>query len=356
MAIPKQQKALVAGPECEPLVKIDQAIPSVPADYVLVKTSYVALNPTDWKRLNKTSTVPGAIAGCDFSGTVEEVGSAVTKKFAKGDRVMGFSHGLNKLRPDGGAFAEYVISKGDLLLRVPEGMPMDEAASLPLGLYTVGQGLYQGILQLAWPGQPVRDGEYVLIYGGSSATGALAIQFAKLSGYKVVTTCSPSNFDYVKSLGADAAFDHHDPDVGRKIREHTNNTLHLVYDTIALPQTAAVSGDALSSEPTANNRYMATLRVRPTRRSDQDVQSDCRIAYTIFNEDFVFGGKEIAAQPEDFEFAKRFGAVAEGLVAEGKVRAHRVSTEEHGGFDKIPEGWEAMRENKVSGQKLVYKV
>lgn len=65
----------------------------------------------------------------------------------------------------------------------------------------VGQGLYQS-LQLPLPNKPSSEKGVLLIYGGSTATGALAIQFAKLSNFTVVVTCSPHNFDYVKSLGA----------------------------------------------------------------------------------------------------------------------------------------------------------
>jgi hypothetical protein len=55
---------------------------------------------------------------------------------------------------------------------------------LTLGVTTVMQGLYQKALKLAWPDSPSKDGEYVLIYGGSTATGALGIQFAKLSVFQ----------------------------------------------------------------------------------------------------------------------------------------------------------------------------
>jgi len=62
-----------------------------------------------------------------------------------------------------------------------------------------------------------------LIYGGSSASGVLGIQFAKLSGFEVLTTCSPSNFDYVKSLGADKVFDYNSPTCAADIRKYTDN-------------------------------------------------------------------------------------------------------------------------------------
>ena len=55
---------------------------------------------------------------------------------------------------------------------------MKEAATLGVGITTVGQGLYQS-LQIPWPGSPAKEPFPLLIYGGSTATGSLAIQFAK---------------------------------------------------------------------------------------------------------------------------------------------------------------------------------
>jgi NADPH:quinone reductase-like Zn-dependent oxidoreductase len=55
---------------------------------------------------------PGATVGCDFSGVVEEVGSKVEKLWKKGDRIAGFTHGVNALEPEDGCFAEYVRREG----------------------------------------------------------------------------------------------------------------------------------------------------------------------------------------------------------------------------------------------------
>lgn len=61
--------------------------------------------------------------------------------------------------------------------------------------------------------------------------GAYAIQLAKLSGYTVVTTASPSNFDYVKSLGADVVIDYHDAEKAvTEITEATGDKLSLVFE------------------------------------------------------------------------------------------------------------------------------
>ena len=66
-------------------------LPKLRDDYIIVKTRAVALNPTYWKGLQRTS--PGAIVGCDYAGIVEEVGKKVTKSYKVGDKVAGFVRG-----------------------------------------------------------------------------------------------------------------------------------------------------------------------------------------------------------------------------------------------------------------------
>ena len=66
-------------------------IPEVRDDYILVKTEAIALKPTDWTSLDAVGN-DGVLNGCDYAGSVVEAGSGV-KRFKKGDRVAGFSHG-----------------------------------------------------------------------------------------------------------------------------------------------------------------------------------------------------------------------------------------------------------------------
>lgn len=64
------------------------------------------------------------------------------------------------------------------------------------------------------PTEPAVNPFSVLIYGGGTATGSLAIQFAKLSGLVVIATCSSYNIDLIKNLGADAVFNYNSITVG----------------------------------------------------------------------------------------------------------------------------------------------
>ena len=65
-------------------------------------------------------------------------------------------------------------------MRFPDNMSFERAATIGLGAITCGQGLYQKGLKLKLPTDPVSDNTLVLVYAGSTATGAIAIQFVKL--------------------------------------------------------------------------------------------------------------------------------------------------------------------------------
>ena len=219
----------------------------------------------------------------------------------------------------------------------------------------MNQGLYQKALQLAFPSKPSTDNAYVLIYGGSTATGSLAIQFARLSGYRVLTTCSPSNNAFVTSLGAEKAFDYRSPTCGADINAYTSNTLLYAWDTISLPASAAICAAALASPAPAGKelKYGSILPVKIESRSDVSVVGT--LMYTIFDEPFTKGGRETPASPEDFASAKEVFALTEKLLKEGKLKPHPESVGA-GGLRGVLQGMQDLKDDKVSGKKLVYRV
>lgn len=144
----------------------------------MVKIVTVSLNPVDWKTISFVPGTDGCTAGSDFAGIVRKVGSKVTN-LKVGDRVAGWSHGGNIGSPEDGSFADYVVAKQGIVLKIPACVGFEEAATLGVGLSTVGLGLFRR-LGLPLPSQPVSKSLPLLVYGGSTATGTLAIQFAKL--------------------------------------------------------------------------------------------------------------------------------------------------------------------------------
>lgn len=344
------QKAIVIQGIKEVELVPDRPIPNLRDDYILVKTAAVALNPTDWKHIDYLG-VDGALSGCDFAGTVEDVGKAVTKQWKKDDRVAGFAHGGDVVQHENGAFAEYIVAKGDIQMAIPDSVSFEHAATLGVGVFTVGQGLYQS-LELPLPTEPAKEPFPLLIYGGSTATGSLAIQFAKLSGLRVITTSSPKNFDFCKSVGADAVFDYNNPSAAGQIRGYTNDKLEYAFDTISVEQSAAICAAALSSG--SGCAYSSLLPVKLPR---QDIENKYTLVYTVANEYFRMGekGPEFPAKQQDFDFAKKFCGIAEKLLADGKFKVHPPSVRK-GGLKGVLDGLQELREGKVSGMKLVYKI
>jgi NADPH:quinone reductase-like Zn-dependent oxidoreductase len=89
----------------------------------------------------------------------------------------------NDLAPQMGAFGRYIIAKGDTQIRIPDHISFETAATVGVGLVTLGYALYK-VLGLPWPTTETSEekvqGREILIYGGSTATGTLAIQFARM--------------------------------------------------------------------------------------------------------------------------------------------------------------------------------
>lgn len=215
MSVPKTMKALLVQENKTVAVK-EIPVPTVGDDDILVKNVAAAQNPTDWKYVDFV-TNPGTILGCDWSGYVVEVGKNVSSPKV-GDHVAGFLQGGTYT--DSGAYAEYIRTPAELSWVVPSStISHEEAATMGCAFWTAVQALYEpNRLGLVEPPAKVDKEQWIFISSGGSSVGQFAIQLAHISGYKVATTSSPANFDLVKSLGADAVFDYHDPEVVAKIK------------------------------------------------------------------------------------------------------------------------------------------
>ncbi|KKF95044.1 Protein TOXD [Ceratocystis platani] len=349
---------------------LDVAVPELPGpDYILVKVTAVALNPTDWKHIDQADFFGcvGANLGCDYAGIVEKVGSGVTKEFKKGDRISGPVNGGNGLSHVNGSFGNYIVVKGDLQIKTPDNISDEQAATLGIAVTTAtlanaffsllcsqGQGLYQK-LGLPLPSPTSSSTGTILIYGGSGAMGNMGIQFAKLSGFEVITTCSPRNFDLVKALGADHVFDYNDAGSAAAIRQLTNNKLAYAWDTISKPETGRFCAEALSTE---GGKYSSLLPgvEDAIKEVNPKVQVDMSVFYAAFGEPFKLVA-EVPADMENYEFAKKIWSLAAGWLSEGKLKPSKVDLNRGGkSFEGIFVGLDYLKNGNVSGSKLVYTI
>ena len=178
LAIPTAQRALKIRRPGEVELAHSSVIPQPKDDEVLVRVICVAINPVDGKSADLSPNL-GATVGCDFSGQLVIIGASVKQNLSIGDGVCGCVFGNNPDEVDNGAFAEYVAVSGDLIFKLPPGMSYHTAATLGVGMTTVGMALYRN-LKLPLPGSRSGKTEFVLVYGGGTATGTLAIQMLRL--------------------------------------------------------------------------------------------------------------------------------------------------------------------------------
>jgi NADPH:quinone reductase-like Zn-dependent oxidoreductase len=181
--------------KCEEIEK-----PTAGDNEVLIRVRAASVNPYDWHFMRGTPYMVRIMAGLfkpkdkrlgvDVAGQVEAVGGNVTQ-LKPGDEVFGACRG---------AFAEYACASESALVKKPDNVTFEQAASVPIAAFTALQGLRdKGHLQ---PGQKV------LINGAAGGVGTFAVQIAKWFGAEVTGVCSTRNVDMVRSIGADRVIDY----------------------------------------------------------------------------------------------------------------------------------------------------
>jgi NADPH:quinone reductase-like Zn-dependent oxidoreductase len=171
--------------------------PELKPGHALVKIMVAAANPTE-RLIFAALPLPGwsfpTVCGVDFSGVVEGVSDDV-KNVQVGDAVfaVNWSSGRNDSAPSiGGAFAEYISIAAYKLSKKPEALSFEQAATLGC----IGVTAFQSILDVGC----VSRGTKLLVLGGSTAVGSLAIQLGKHLGAYVVTTASTRAFSFVQQF------------------------------------------------------------------------------------------------------------------------------------------------------------
>ena len=217
---------------------VDRPVPQAGAGEVLVRLKAATLNYRDlltvkggYGSRQKFPLVPVS----DGAGVVEQVGSGV-QQFAAGDRVIGsFFESWLGGEPSGtkmqaalggsvdGVLAEYRVFPAHALVKTPPHLSDVEAAALPCA----GVTAWSAVVKLGG----IRPGQTVLTQG-SGGVSLFALQFAKLSGARVIaTSSSDAKIERLEALGADVTINYKTtPDWGKKARELTTHGVDLVVE------------------------------------------------------------------------------------------------------------------------------
>jgi putative PIG3 family NAD(P)H quinone oxidoreductase len=182
--------------------------PEVGAGQVIIDVAAAGVNRADvMQRLGHYPPPPGAsdYPGLEVSGRIAALGDGV-EGWQVGDEVCALI--------DGGGYAERVVAPAEQLLPVPRGVSLVDAAGLPEVTCTV----WSNVFLVA----NIQPGQVLLVHGGSSGIGTMAIQLAKAVGARVaVTAGSREKLDYCASLGADILVNYRDEDFVESVREQT---------------------------------------------------------------------------------------------------------------------------------------
>ncbi len=193
-AIPARMTAIgipnPGGPEA--LVPEERPVPQPGKGEILVKVAAAGVNRPDvMQRMGLYPPPQGApdIPGLEIAGEVIALGDGVTR-WKTGDKVMALV--------SGGGYAQYCVAHESHALAIPDGVSMQEAAAIPETFFTVWHNVFErGGLQ---------PGETLLVHGGSSGIGTVAIMLAKAFGARVIVTAgSQEKCDACIKLGADVA-------------------------------------------------------------------------------------------------------------------------------------------------------
>ncbi|KII84185.1 hypothetical protein PLICRDRAFT_147481 [Plicaturopsis crispa FD-325 SS-3] len=325
--------------------------PTLLHSQLLVKVAAVAINPTDWKHVERgLGGGPGSTVGCDLAGTVEKAGPH--SRFVPGDRIAAFVHGSSKNDPTTGAFAEYAAVDEHVAFKLPAGMSFEEAASLPVALVTTSLAFND--LGIPASLEPVKRGEPILVYGGATSVSQVFIQLAKALGFEVITTASEKNREYLTKLGADHVIDYHDADkciAGIKAALN-GRALKLAHDGISEGSSLSIVFSSVT--PSLETKVTLVLFNVPS-----DIPSGVTVttplAYLALGRAADFRGMHFPASPELVQAQAEFTLLEEKALAAGIVKPQEIR-QLPGGLEGIKDALALLKESGGSRAKLVLTI
>jgi putative PIG3 family NAD(P)H quinone oxidoreductase len=206
------------GPEV--LLPETRAVPAPGPGEILVKVAAAGVNRPDVaQRSGSYPPPPGAsdLPGLEIAGEVVAVGTGATRHKV-GDKVMSLVAG--------GGYAQYCIAQDGQAMAVPQALSMSEAGATPETLMTVWHNVFER--------GGLKAGETLLVHGGSSGIGTMAIQLAKAFGATVIVTVgSQAKADACVKLGADHAINYKTQDFVTEVKNLTGgNGVNVILDMV----------------------------------------------------------------------------------------------------------------------------
>jgi len=191
--------------------------PECPDDNILIKVAFCGVNRADlYQKQGKYPLPESGVPGMEVSGEVVAWGKNA-KHFKKGQNVCALM--------SEGAYAEYVSVPASLAFPIPDNVTLEQAAALPEACFTAW-------ISLVWQGK-LKPNESVLIHGGASGIGIIAIQIAKTLGARVFATAgSPDKCAQCEKVGAEKAINYKEEDFVQVVKANTLKGVDVIMDMV----------------------------------------------------------------------------------------------------------------------------
>lgn len=223
IAVPETMRAIgfeaPGGPDVLRSQEVD--VPRAGADDMLIRVGFAGVNRPDClQRAGGYPAPPGAspILGLEVAGEVVAIGERVPARML-GTRVAALT--------PGGGYAEYCTAPWQHCLPVPDAMELQSAAALPETLFTVWHNVFER--------GSARDGERLLVHGGTSGIGTMAIMLARAFDIEVIVTCgSGEKCEAARAIGATHAINYREQDFVEAVANHTGGAgVDVVLDMVS---------------------------------------------------------------------------------------------------------------------------
>ncbi|QDS71396.1 hypothetical protein FKW77_003009 [Venturia effusa] len=345
-------------------------------DELVVKVLFVGLNPIDWKSPDFGFGIPTLpfLSGRDIVGTVVKAPANPSSRVKQGDIILTASTDYRDLRK--AAYQSYAIAPSYNVCRVPISTPRESIAGLgvafiaailglgvclgvdfdavekgPIGpnLRKILQGLEEEVipkdvreecLRSITDDERPKSGDWIVIWGGSSATAKLAAQLSKLIGLRVIKVVDVGKHgESLSTSSADLLVDSYDTERAVQIiRRVTNNNLRFAIDTIG-KSTAELCQRSLRQEGTGLRSHLVALSGLPKEKG----------------EGVVHHNVPIKVHHEVREAGEGIMVWLEKLLRDGLITAPEAEIAP-GGLEGINDALDRMRRGEVSGKRLIVEL
>ncbi|KAF9532716.1 hypothetical protein CPB83DRAFT_807207 [Crepidotus variabilis] len=301
------------------------------------------------------------IIGFTVAGTIDALGAGIDD-LMQGDRVTAFTY----LDFSNRAMQEYSVQPRSVVSKIPDSLSLEEAATLPDNFVCAFYVLFNQ-LGLPVPSSfPVSDSPPladtpILIYGASSTVGVYAVQLLQLAGYKkIIATASTRNHEYLKSLGATATFDYNSASLNDDIAKFVggDGKVPLALDCISAESTLGILGKIIGSQ----GKVAVLLPIKEgstvTGSGEQEMYWELPEGKNPFEKTTqIIYIRTFQYQNDEYLKKNLMPKILPSLLQSGFIKPSRVRLLDEGSFkERVEAGLELLRNNKVSGEKVIVKI